>query len=232
MKWMYIIATFSCFIVEATAQPPAISGAIEMEFVRVPPGKFIYGKFEPTYPLPDSSEKYNGYRSLDYAQAKKMAMRDRLPGFEVNIKDSFDIGKYEVTQKQWTTIMGNNPSVFVHENKPADDFKASSYIRYQGEKLVNRFNAHSYWTLTKAMDTHNLSRGRDASSVEILKTLDQRTLVFGIHSDILCPVTEQVFLSNHIPDSQLVVIDSAYGHDGFMVEAEQISQYLRNWWNS
>lgn len=112
-----------------------------------------------------------------------------------------------------------------------DNFKASSYIKYQGEKLVSRFNAHSYWTLTKAMDTHNLARGRNASAAEILEKLDQRTLVLGIHSDILCPVTEQVFLSNHIPDAQLVVIDSAYGHDGFMVESEQISQHLADWWN-
>jgi len=112
-----------------------------------------------------------------------------------------------------------------------EDFKASSYIKYQGEKLVNRFNAHSYYALTKAMDTHNLSRGRNATTSEILETIDQRTLIFGIHSDILCPVTEQVYLSNHIPDSRLVVIDSAYGHDGFMVEAGQISKYLGEWWS-
>jgi homoserine O-acetyltransferase len=110
-----------------------------------------------------------------------------------------------------------------------EGFRATSYMEYQGEKLVKRFNAHSYYTLTKAMDTHNLARGRNLPLGEILKTIEQRTLVFGIHSDILCPVAEQVFLSNHIPDSQLVMIDSGYGHDGFMVEAELISQYLADW---
>lgn len=111
-----------------------------------------------------------------------------------------------------------------------DGYKASSYIEYQGEKLINRFNAQSYWILTKAMDSHHLARGRNKTPGEILNGLNQRTLVFGIHSDILCPLPEQVYLSNHIPDSHLVAIDSAYGHDGFMVESELISKYLKDWW--
>jgi len=111
-----------------------------------------------------------------------------------------------------------------------DHFKASSYMRYQGEKLVNRFNAHSYYALTKAMDTHHLARGRHLPLSEILSGIDQRTMVFGIHSDILCPITEQSYLSGHIPDAQLVVIDSAYGHDGFMVEAGLITRHLKDWW--
>jgi homoserine O-acetyltransferase len=111
-----------------------------------------------------------------------------------------------------------------------DGYRASSYIEYQGEKLVSRFNAHSYWTLTKAMDSHHLARGRNTTLGEILNGLNQRTLVFGIHSDILCPLPEQVYLSNHIPDSHLVAIDSAYGHDGFMVESGLISKYLKDWW--
>src|SRR5215218_2273315 len=41
-----------------------------------------------------------------------------------------------------------------------DNFKASSYINHQGEKLVKRFNAYTYWMLTKAMDSHNIARGR------------------------------------------------------------------------
>lgn len=110
-----------------------------------------------------------------------------------------------------------------------DAYKASSYMEYQGEKLATRFNAHSYWTLTKAMDTHQLARGRNASTGEVLRGINQRTLVFGIQSDILCPVTEQAFLANHLPDARLVVIDSAYGHDGFMVEGEVITRYLGEW---
>jgi homoserine O-acetyltransferase len=38
-----------------------------------------------------------------------------------------------------------------------DNFKASSYINYQGDKLANRFNAYCYWLLTKSMDSHNIA---------------------------------------------------------------------------
>lgn len=111
-----------------------------------------------------------------------------------------------------------------------DDYKASSYIRYQGEKLVGRFNTQSYWILTKAMDSHQIARGRQGSASEILNKVTQKTLVFGIHSDILCPLAEQEFLAKNIPDSRFIAIDSAYGHDGFMVESEVISKYLSDWW--
>ena len=116
------------------------------------------------------------------------------------------------------------------DTEKLDGYKASSYMEYQGEKLVSRFNTHSYWTLTKAMDSHHIARGRHASTAEILQTIQQKTLVFGIHSDILCPLAEQEYLARHIPDSRLIAIDSAYGHDGFMVEAELISRYLNQWW--
>lgn len=112
-----------------------------------------------------------------------------------------------------------------------DNYRASSYMIYQGDKLVNRFNAYSYWILTKAMDSHHLARGRSGSVTEVLKQITQRTLVFGILSDILCPLTEQEFLVQHIPDSKLVKIDSGYGHDGFMVEAATISADVSSWWN-
>lgn len=113
-----------------------------------------------------------------------------------------------------------------------DDYKASSYVKYQGEKLVSRFNTHSYWLLTKAMDSHNVARGRNKTIAEILQTVGQKTVVFGIHSDILCPLAEQEFLAKNIPDSRFIAIDSAYGHDGFMVESEVISKYLADWWTT
>lgn len=114
------------------------------------------------------------------------------------------------------------------DSNKTDDFKASSYIKYQGEKLVKRFNAFSYWLLTKSMDSHNIARGRKTAA-EVLKTISQPTLIFGISSDILCPLVEQEFLARHIPSSKLVTIDSEYGHDGFMVENEQISWHLSAW---
>jgi homoserine O-acetyltransferase len=110
-----------------------------------------------------------------------------------------------------------------------DDYKAASYINYQGNKLVNRFNAYSYWLLTKAMDSHHLARGRANNVEEVLATIPQRTLIIGISSDILCPVHEQEHIAQFIPNSTLVEIDSPYGHDGFIVEWEKITGYLKTW---
>lgn len=117
------------------------------------------------------------------------------------------------------------------DTEKLDDYRAASYINYQGDKLVKRFNAYSYWFLTKAMDTHHLGRGRGGDVEQILQQLQQKTLLIGISSDILCPLEEQRHMKAHLPNATLVEIDSAYGHDGFMVEAEKISQCLRTWLN-
>jgi homoserine O-acetyltransferase/O-succinyltransferase len=110
-----------------------------------------------------------------------------------------------------------------------DHFKASSYINYQGDKLVNRFNAYSYWLLTKSMDSHHIARGRNGKTENVLQQIKQKTLIIGISTDILCPLREQEFLAAHIPHATLVKIDSPYGHDGFITEAEKISEALRDW---
>ena len=110
-----------------------------------------------------------------------------------------------------------------------DNYRAASYINYQGDKLVKRFNAYSYWMLTKAMDSHHIGRGRGGNVEKMLKTIRQETLLIGISSDILCPLQEQRHMQQHIPGSTLIEIDSAYGHDGFMVEAEKISKCLSEW---
>ena len=65
------------------------------------------------------------------------------------------------------------------------------------------------------------------SLAEILQSIAQPTLIMGISTDILCPLQEQHFLVRHIPNAKLVEIESAYGHDGFIIEAEKISHHLR-----
>src|SRR5690606_22512145 len=105
------------------------------------------------------------------------------------------------------------------------DFRASSYQNYQGEKLVKRFNAYSYWYLSKAMDSHNLARKR-GTLTEVLNRVQARTLIIGIGSDILFPIAEQEYLAKHIPRASLAVIESLYGHDGFLIETELISKAI------
>jgi homoserine O-acetyltransferase/O-succinyltransferase len=112
-------------------------------------------------------------------------------------------------------------------NDKLDDFRASSYQQYQGDKLANRFNAFSYWTLTKMMDNHNLARGR-SSAQEALHRIQANTLVVGIDSDILFPIEEQKFIAKSISGSRFKSIPSLYGHDGFLVEADLLKKAIRS----
>lgn len=113
-----------------------------------------------------------------------------------------------------------------------DNFKAASYIKHQGEKLAKRFNAQSYWLLTKAMDSHNIARGRNKTAAQLLASLPQKALLMGIMSDILCPLPEQKFLADHMPGATYIEIDSSFGHDGFLIERDVISAHLSTWLNS
>lgn len=113
------------------------------------------------------------------------------------------------------------------EEHKLDNFKASSYIHYQGEKLVKRFNVYSYWLLTKSLDSHNIARNRGKVE-DVLKNIKTKTLIIGITTDMLCPVNEQKFMAQHIPNSKFVQVDSLFGHDGFLLEGEQIGNAIKN----
>ena len=111
-------------------------------------------------------------------------------------------------------------------NEAIDGYKSDSYQRYQGEKLAKRFNAFSYYFLSKSMDAHNLGRGRGSVAVA-LQSIQSNTLVIGIETDVLFPVTEQAFLAKEIPGASLALIKSTYGHDGFLLEFTQIENVIR-----
>jgi len=117
------------------------------------------------------------------------------------------------------------------DTEKLDNYRASSYINYQGDKLVKRFNAYCYWLLTKAMDSHHMARGRGGDIDKVLQRMPQPTLIIGVSSDILCPLEEQRHLALQMPAATLIEIDSGYGHDGFMVESEKIARFLSSWLN-
>jgi homoserine O-acetyltransferase len=110
-------------------------------------------------------------------------------------------------------------------DKALENTRSESYQKYQGEKLARRFNALSYYMLTKSMDSHHLGRGVFEAE-EMLERIVSKCLVIGISSDLLYPVCEQEFLAKHIPGSQLAIIDSFYGHDGFLLEDEKLNTLL------
>lgn len=103
---------------------------------------------------------------------------------------------------------------------------AASYQRYQGEKLARRFNAFSYYTLSQSMDSHDIGRYRGPLP-EVLGTIQAKMLTIGIQTDILFPPVEQEFLAKHVPGGCFRVIESPYGHDGFLLEFQQLEQLIR-----
>jgi homoserine O-acetyltransferase len=112
-----------------------------------------------------------------------------------------------------------------------DGYRAASYQNYQGEKLVNRFNAYSYWYLSKAMDSHNVGRNRGGVE-KALSLIKARTLVVGIKADVLFPIEEQEHLSRHIPQSTFAEFDSFYGHDGFLIETEVLTNIIKSFFKT
>ena len=105
--------------------------------------------------------------------------------------------------------------------------RVHSYQRYQGEKLRRRFNAYSYVRLSQAVDSHNLGRGRGRVE-DVLKGIKSKSLVVAITSDILFPPSDHEILINNIPNVEYHLIDSDFGHDGFLVEHKQLNDIILN----
>ena len=126
-------------------------------------------------------------------------------------------------------------------------FSAQSYLRYQGDKFVARFDANCYIHITRKLDTHDIARGRRRTDVdlsrseemhrdqtqkteealaEVIRTLPPRALVIGIGTDGLFTPSEQKLIASHIPDAELVIIPSPEGHDGFLLEFELINGHI------
>lgn len=107
-------------------------------------------------------------------------------------------------------------------------YAVESYLRYQGKKLVERFDANCYVKLSHQMDTHDVARGR-GDYATVLSEIHHPTLVIGIDSDVLYPVEEQKELAALIPNARLEIISSVHGHDAFLIELEKLGVLLRSW---
>lgn len=110
-----------------------------------------------------------------------------------------------------------------------DNFRASSYQRYQGLKMSKRFNAFSYWYISKAMDSQNVGRGR-AGIEAALKRISADSLFIGIGTDILFPAEEQKFLAANVEKGVYKEFVSDYGHDGFLLEFEKLTKVINEFY--
>lgn len=104
--------------------------------------------------------------------------------------------------------------------------RAASYERYQGEKLVKRgFDAYSYYYLLNCVDSQNVGRHRGGVA-KALGEIKAKSIVISITSDGLFPPCESREWAKHIPHAQYYEIESRFGHDGFLLETDQITKIL------
>jgi homoserine O-acetyltransferase len=138
---------------------------------------------------------------------------------------------------------GNGNPIATRKGRTPHYFSAQSYLRYQGEKFIKRFDANCYIAITRKLDTHDLSRYRypddtDPETLDpvsalqhALSLIEQPTLVLGIKSDGLFTFAEQQELAAYIPNATLKTIDSPDGHDAFLLEFEQVNGHLQSFLN-
>lgn len=108
--------------------------------------------------------------------------------------------------------------------------RVHSYQQHQGEKLKNRFNAYSYFRITQAMESHHVGRGRGGIE-KALATILAKCLVVAISSDILFPPESHSVMVENIPNVEYKVIDSSFGHDGFLVESDKLDRIIQSFLN-
>jgi homoserine O-acetyltransferase len=117
---------------------------------------------------------------------------------------------------------------FGRERATDGRYAVESWLHHHGRALVDRFDANTYVTLTKAMDTHDVGRGRGGWR-EALATLRAPALVVSIESDVLYPPVEQQELAAALPGARLVSLRSPHGHDAFLIEGEAMNALVAEW---
>ena len=196
---------------------PAISSAdqialnsVQIEAVKTDPA-FNNGNYY------DAKPGHGPHRGL--ALARRMALLNYRSSTELN-------DRFERTWQSNISPIGDGGR-----------FAVVSYLDFHGNKFTRRFDANSYITLVQAMNSHDV--GRDRGGVEkALAGISAKTLVIGIDSDRLFPVSDQRVIAEHIGsahgsrEQQLVggelhVLNSPYGHDGFLIEDALVGPLVR-----
>jgi homoserine O-acetyltransferase len=108
-------------------------------------------------------------------------------------------------------------------------YQVERYLRYQGKKLVDRFDANTYLYITRAMDSHDVAAGRGPLA-DVLRSIHHPALCIGISSDVLYPAHEQRVIAAALPSSRYREVDAPHGHDAFLISYEllgpMVSEFL------
>ncbi|BDZ38703.1 homoserine O-acetyltransferase MetX [Microbacterium suwonense] len=175
---------------------------VQLETVRMDP-RFAGGEYY------DAALGEGPHRGL--ALARRMALLNYRSPIELNQR----------FQRSWQSEV----SPLGHGGR----FAVESYLDFHGNKFTRRFDANSYITVVEAMNSHDI--GRDRGGVEeALHTITAKSLVIGIDTDRLFPVDGQQRIARSLPnliDDEAIVLASDFGHDGFLIETDEVGMHLR-----
>ena len=154
--------------------------------------------------------------SRGLALARRMALLNYRSPSELNVR-------FERSWQSDISPLGNNGR-----------FAVESYLDFHGNKFTRRFDANSYITLVESMNSHDIGRGRGGVAAALAR-IQARTLVVGIDSDRLFPVEGQRVIAAGLPEGlgygpepgTPVVLESGYGHDGFLIESAAVGALVR-----
>lgn len=111
--------------------------------------------------------------------------------------------------------------------EPDGRYEVSSYLDHHADKLIRRFDANSYLVLTAAMDGHDVGRDRGGIAAALAR-VTARTLVVGVDTDRLFPLSMSERIAEGIDDARFHVIHSVLGHDGFLVDSPALADWIRD----
>jgi homoserine O-acetyltransferase len=123
---------------------------------------------------------------------------------------------------------------FGHRPQPGDEpiggqpgrYAIEGYLDHHADKLTGRFDANSYLVLSRSMDHHDVGRGRGGVAAA-LAGVTARSTVVAIDSDRLYPPYQQVEVARLLPsEPEVHVVSSACGHDGFLIEIDQVGKII------
>lgn len=187
-------------------------------------------------PDPSRRQNINGQQGLSTPTNEHWAVHnDGLKG-EPPSQATSDPPKVQYMDPQFSgtktfTVSPNTDNNADGKKRLPTYFSAQSYLRYQGEKFVKRYDANCYIAITRKLDTHDVSRQRASATSEdpvqeALSQVKQPALVLGIESDGLFTFEEQKEIAAGVPDSRLKRIESPEGHDAFLLQFEQVNHYI------
>ena len=106
-------------------------------------------------------------------------------------------------------------------------YAVESYLDHHAGKLAGRFDANSYVVLTEAMSSHDVGRGRGGVQ-EALRRVTSQLVVVSVDSDRLYPPRLSEEIAAAVPHAQSHQVSSPYGHDGFLIETEQVGRVVES----